>query len=147
MPIQSDILLFLSSEFCSFPHTDFVHICTSVFNIFGGDVNGAVFNFNLQLFFANIQESNSLLGGCAGFSLLHVGCLQLWRTGATRVVVCELLMAVASLVEHGFIVCGLQQLLPVGSVIATHRLSCPAARGTFPDQGSNQCPLHCKVDS
>ena len=24
--------------------------------------------------------------------------------------------------------------------------SCPAACGTFPDQGSNQCPLHCKAD-
>ena len=28
-----------------------------------------------------------------------------------------------------------------------HRVSCPAACGTFPDQGSNQCPFHCKADS
>ena len=27
------------------------------------------------------------------------------------------------------------------------RLSCPEACGIFLDQGSNQCPLHCKVDS
>ena len=26
-------------------------------------------------------------------------------------------------------------------------LSCSAAHGIFPDQGSNWCPLHCQVDS
>ena len=25
--------------------------------------------------------------------------------------------------------------------------TCPVARGIFPDQGSNHCPLHCKADS
>ena len=28
-----------------------------------------------------------------------------------------------------------------------HRLSCQAARGIFPDQGSNPCPLHWQADS
>ena len=28
-----------------------------------------------------------------------------------------------------------------------HGLSCPAACGIFPDQGSNPCPLHWQVDS
>ena len=28
-----------------------------------------------------------------------------------------------------------------------HRLSCSAARGIFPDQGSNPCPLHWQADS
>ena len=28
-----------------------------------------------------------------------------------------------------------------------HRLSCPAARQIFPNQGLNPCPQHCKADS
>ena len=34
-----------------------------------------------------------------------------------------------------------------GSVIAAPGLSCPAACGIFPDQGSNPCPLHWPTDS
>ena len=34
-----------------------------------------------------------------------------------------------------------------GSVIVAHGPSCSAARGIFPDQGSNLCPLHWQVDS
>ena len=34
-----------------------------------------------------------------------------------------------------------------GSVIVAHRPSCSAARGIFPDQGSNPCPLHWQADS
>ena len=34
-----------------------------------------------------------------------------------------------------------------GSVIVAHGLSCSAACGTFPDQGSNPCPLHWQADS
>ena len=37
---------------------------------------------------------------------------------------------------------GLQQLWHSGSVVVAHRLSCFAACGIFPDQGSNPCPLH-----
>ena len=33
------------------------------------------------------------------------------------------------------------------SVIVTNGLSCSAARGIFPDQGSNPCPLHWQADS
>ena len=32
------------------------------------------------------------------------------------------------------------------SVFELPRFSCSAACGIFPDQGSNQCPLHCKAD-
>ena len=35
----------------------------------------------------------------------------------------------------------------VGSIVVVYGLSCLTAHGIFPDQGSNQCPLHCKVDS
>ena len=52
-----------------------------------------------------------------------------------------LLLGVASLVaEHG-----LQGVW--ASAVVLHGLSCPAARGIFPDEGSNLCPLQCQVDS
>ena len=41
--------------------------------------------------------------------------------------------------EHG--------LQGAGSAVVAHRLSCPVACGIFPDQGSNQYPLHFKADS
>ena len=34
-----------------------------------------------------------------------------------------------------------------GSVVAAHRLSCPAACGFFPDQEWNPCPLNWQMDS
>ena len=34
-----------------------------------------------------------------------------------------------------------------GSVAVAHGLSCSAACGIFPDQGSNPCPLHWQADS
>ena len=55
-----------------------------------------------------------------------------------------LLIAVASLVEHGLQARGLQS---AGSVVVAHGLSCSATRGIIPDQGSNPCPLHWQADS
>ena len=34
-----------------------------------------------------------------------------------------------------------------GSAVVAHRLSCSAACGILPDQGSNPCPLHWQADS
>ena len=34
-----------------------------------------------------------------------------------------------------------------GSEVVAHGPSCSAARGIFPDQGSNPCPLHWQADS
>ena len=34
-----------------------------------------------------------------------------------------------------------------GSVVVAHGLSCSAAYGIFPDQGSNPCPLHWQANS
>ena len=60
--------------------------------------------------------------------------------GLPFVVVRGPLTAVASLFEeHG--------LLSAGSVAVAHRLSCSAACGILPDQGSNPCPLHWQADS
>ena len=33
------------------------------------------------------------------------------------------------------------------SVVVVHELRCPTGHEVFPNQGLNQCPLHCKVDS
>ena len=72
----------------------------------------------------------------ASLSLRYcVGFLWLWRTGASLVA------------EHGLQAGRLQQLQPVSSAVVTHSLSCPAACGIFPDQGSNLCPLHWQADS
>ena len=38
-------------------------------------------------------------------------------------------------------------LQSTGSVVMAHRLSCPAACGIFPDQGSSTCLLHWQADS
>ena len=54
---------------------------------------------------------------CAGLSLSRP--LPLWSTGSRR----------------------------AGSVIVAHGPSCSAARGIFPDQASNPCPLHWQADS
>ena len=91
--------------------------------------------------------------GCVG-SLLHAGFLQLRRAGLLFVVVCRLLIAVASLVaEHRLQVHGLQQLWhtgsvvvarglwSAGSVVVAHGLNFSTACGIFLDQGLNACPL------
>ena len=61
-------------------------------------------------------------------------------------------MELASLVEPGLQELGLQasvvtQALSTGSVITALRLSCPAACGIFPDQGSNPCLQRRRADS
>ena len=106
--------------------------------------------------------------GCIGSSLLHVSFLQLWRARAT--VCCGARASHCSgfsccrawalgewasvVVAHGlqYLWCmgsavvarGLQS---TGSVVVAHGLSWSAARGIFPDQGSNLCPLHWQADS
>ena len=73
--------------------------------------------------------------GCVGSSLL-----------------CGLSLVVASggyssLWGAGFSLRWLLLLQSTGSVFMVHRLSCSAARGIFPDQGMNLCPLHWQADS
>ena len=47
----------------------------------------------------------------------------------------------------GFSCCGAQVLGARASVVVAHGLSCSAACGIFPHQGSNRCPLHWQADS
>ena len=74
---------------------------------------------------------------CVGFSLQWL--LLLRSTGSRSV---------------GFSSCGTwasvvaaRGLYSAGSVVVAHGLSCSAACGIFPDQGSNPCPLHWQADS
>ena len=100
------------------------------------------FSFFLFLAVLGLHCCTRLFSSCSKWGLLIV-------------VVCGLLIAVASLIaEHGF-----QQLWHAGSVVVAHGLqsagsvvvvrglSCSAACGMFPDQGSNPCPLHWQADS
>ena len=72
------------------------------------------------------------------------------KRGLLFVAVRGLLNVVASLVaEYGawasvVVAHGLQS---TGSVVVAPRLSCSAACGILPDQGSNPCPLHWQADS
>ena len=60
--------------------------------------------------------------------------------GLLFVAVHRLLIAVASR-------CRARALGARASGVVAHRLSCSVARGIFPDQGSNPCPLHWQADS
>ena len=84
---------------------------------------------------------------------MHGLSLTVWRAGAT--------LRCGARASHcgGFSSCGARALgmrasvvvarglQSTGSVVVVHGLSCSAAGGIFPDQGSNPCPLHWQVDS
>lgn len=82
-------------------------------------------------------------------------CLRAFSSRAERglpsATVGGLLIALASpAVGHGLWGTELQRLQHVDSAAAapglrSNRFSCSVARGIFWDQGTNQCPLHCKV--
>ena len=69
------------------------------------------------------------------------------KWGLLIIAIHRLLIAVASLVEHGLQACRAQQLWHVGSAVVAHGLSCSMACGILLDQGSNPCPLQWQVDS
>ena len=71
-----------------------------------------------------------------GFSLWW---LLLWNTGPRAHGLQEL--------QHVGLVVAAPRLWRAGSVVGVHGLSCSTECGVFPDQGLNQCLLHCKVDS
>ena len=90
---------------------------------------------------------------CVGSSLLCVGFLQLFRAGATlhcgaRASHCGgfSCFRARDLGARASVVLA-RGLWSAGSVVVVHGLSCSAACGIFPDQGSNSCPLHWQMDS
>ena len=88
--------------------------------------------------------------GCAGPVATHRLSLAALSRSYSLVAVHGLLMVASLVAEHGLQACKLSicssGLQSTGLVVVTHMLSYPAACGIFLDQGSNQCPLHCKVD-
>ena len=91
--------------------------------------------------------------GCFGSLLLCVAFSSCGERGLLFVAVRGLLIVVASLVNGAralgawasvVVACGLWS---AGSIVVAHRLSCSAASGIFPDQGSNPCPRHWQADS
>ena len=78
-------------------------------------------------------------------SFEHHQWLFFWGEGAVLGLFC---FALASLVAVGITLhCRAQALGMWASVVAAHRLSCPAACGILLNQGSNPCPLHWQWDS
>ena len=78
----------------------------------------------------------SLLLHCTDFSLWW---LLLWSIGS-RVLGLQWLQLKGSVVA-------VHSLWSTGSIVVAHGLSCSAACGVLPDQGSIPCPLDRQVDS
>ena len=89
----------------------------------------------LFFFLINLFILFIFIFGCIGSSLLRAGFLYLWRAGAT--------LGCRVRASHcgGFSCCKARALSVRASVVVAHGLSCSAACGIFPDQGSNLCPL------
>ena len=78
---------------------------------------------------------------CVGSSFLCEGFLQLRQAGAT------LHRGVRASSLSWPLLLRITGSRRTGSVVVAHGLSCSAACGIFPDQGSNPCPLHQQADS
>ena len=78
--------------------------------------------------------------GCTEFPLLHADFLQLQRAGLS--LPWFLLLQSTGPRCVGFSSCGAR-----GLVLMAHGLSCSAACGIFPEQGSNPCSLHWQANS
>ena len=103
-----------------------------------------LFNFWLHWVFA-AARGLSLVAVSGGHSSLRGTGFSLWwllllRSTGSRHAGFNSCGTRASVVVHR----GLQS---AGSVVVAHGLSCSAACGIFPDQGSNPCPLHWQADS
>ena len=80
----------------------------------------------------------SLVVASGGFSSLQCAGFSLWWL---------LLLRSTDSRYASFSSCGLRALGVRASVVVVHGLSCSAACGILPDQGSNPCPLLWQVDS
>ena len=90
--------------------------------IFGGELS-ILFLFIYWRMIYKILIIYLFIFGCVGSSLLHRAFSSCGEQGLLLVVVCRLLIAVASLVaEHGLQVHGIQQLWPAGSRVQAQQL-------------------------
>ena len=105
---------------------------------YGSSIFSFFFFFNIYLFIwlHRVLFIFLFIFGCVGSSFLCEGFLQLRQVGAT--------------LHRGARASSPSRPLPLrstgsrraGSVAVAHGLSCSAARGILPDQGSNPCPPH-----
>ena len=88
-----------------------------------------------------INLKKNFIFGCAGSLWLRPSFLSLRPVGAA--------LHWGAWASHcgGFSCCRPRALGIRASVVAAQGLSCSAARGIFPDQGLNLCPLHWQADS
>ena len=93
-------------------------------------------HFSKYIFILKIAFIYILIFGCTGSSLLHGLSLVAKSRECSLVLICGLLLAMASLLQSS------------GSraVVVEHRLSCSEVFGIFLDQGSNPCPLRWQTD-
>ena len=82
-----------------------------------------------------------LISGCAGSLLMYVGLPLVAESGR-----CSLLARRRLLITVASLVAALGRPSP-GSAVVAHGISCSAAGGILPDQGSDPCLLHWQVDS
>ena len=87
----------------------------------------------------------SLVAESSGFSLLEAH--RLLIVSASLAEQHRLQDAQVSAVAAVLSVVMAHGLRSISLVVVMHGLSCLAACGILADQGSNWCPLHCKVDS
>ena len=107
--------------------------------------------------FLLVESRSSSLLWCVGFSLRWL--LLLLSTGSRHAGFSSCSMQAQQLRHAGPRARGLQWLQHVGlvivarglqsagSAVVAHGFSCSEARGVFPDQGSDPCPLHWQADS
>ena len=81
--------------------------------------------------------------GCAGSSLL----LGLSSSCSEQVSHCRASLAAVRRLQGARAAVVSPGLESTGSIVVTHRLSCSAACGIFPDHGSNPCLLHWQANS
>ena len=114
--------------------------CQGVFLQYGNNNIHLVRLWGFFCFFINLFIYLFIFG-CVGSLFLCEGFLQLQRAGATLHRCAGLSLSCRGLLLRST---GSRR---AGSVVVMHGLSCSAARGIFPDQGLNLCPLHWQVDS
>ena len=112
------ISFFFMADIYIYTHTH-THTHTHIYHIFfiHSSVNGVGSSFLCEGFSLVAASGGHSSSRCVGLSLSRP--LLLRSTGCRR----------------------------AGSVVVAHGLSCSAACGIFPDQGSNLCSLHWQADS
>ena len=122
-------------------HTCFLCSTFSMFSPADIFLSGTLYCMHFIFFYFFYKFIYLFIFGCVGSLFLCEGFLQFRRAGTTLHRACAGLSSSRPLLLRST---GSRR---AGSVIVAHGLSCSAACGIFPDQGSNPCPLHWQADS